>query len=80
MIVDFLYLINPTSHIMDIYVYRWLQEGEPARRLISSVSLDGPEPSWKQYRSERIFYTKEEWEQIQQRWGEGDLLPEKEGE
>ena len=59
----FLYVIDEVSHTMDIYLYRWppfsLPTGEPERRLIGSVALDGPEPSWRRYRSERIFYSTE---------------------
>lgn len=65
----FLYVIDEVSHIMDISLYRWpqfsLPMGEPERYPIGSVDLDGPEPSWKRYRSERIFYTKEEWDHLQ---------------
>jgi hypothetical protein len=62
--VSFLYLINPTSHVMEISMYDWPHDGAPERRLGGSVALDGPAPSWRRYRSERIFYTKKEWKQL----------------
>lgn len=63
---SFLYVIDESSHTMDIYLYRWppfpSPLAEPERHLIGSVNLNGPEPPWRRYRSERIWYTKEEWE------------------
>lgn len=75
----FLYLIDEVSHTMEIHLYRWTQwqtTGAPERLLIGSVALDGLEPSWSRYRSERIFYAREEWEQLQRRTGQEDLAPD----
>jgi hypothetical protein len=67
---SFLYVIDEVAHTMDIYLYRWppfsVPMAEPERHLIGSVALDGPEPSWKRYDSERIFYNEQEWAQRQQ--------------
>jgi hypothetical protein len=74
----FLYVIDEVSHTMDIHLYRWpsfsLPMGEPERLLIGQVDLDGPVPSWRRYRSERIFYTKEEWDQLQRGTIEIDVV------